>query len=266
MRFNLKVLIIIILCTGKAPEVLANWHSKVTQPVIKEENSQVPERRRIRRIRGKRQIKDLKDGLLLVRLKTSDKRIAAFEKKGEMIKAEMVRKMQRDENLEILYAFNKCYNYSKVYFFYSNDSEKIKEGNWDGVFLNDSLQYDPSISPVKTSKWFIGELDYLESDTAKHWERSYFNPNTKRLENIYWGTSPEFYRRSLVIRDNNFIQLKRPFPYYVSVKTQNSADPAILAFNTSLKRSIPETVNTFDRKLKRKLMRFYNIRIPYILL
>lgn len=260
MRITSIFLVIIILSTAGVSEAVANCIKSQAGTILKEDTYLLkPERRRTRRIRGKRQIKDLKEGMLLVRLKTSEKKIAAFEKRGDFVKAEKVKNMQRLENLEIVDAFKNYYNYSKVYFFFANETERILEGQWNGVFLNDSLLRDPSINPEKTSKWFIGEFDYLETDTARHWERSYYNRDTKRLEPVYWGTSADYYRRSFVVRDQNQIQLKRPFPYYVSCKTEETSDPAVLVFNASLKRSITETVNTFDRKLKKKLKRFYNI-------
>jgi hypothetical protein len=216
-----------------------------------------PEKRRIRRQRGKSQIRDLKSGTLLVRLKADEKRIEAFEKKGDFAKAEKVRKFRRDCNLRVVQAFAGNYKYSKTLFFISYDSEKVKNGQFDGIFVNDSLEVDTSIILDTKKAWFIGEFDVIEADTAKHRESTYWNPNTKRLEYTYWSSSSNFSRRALIVRDKNFIQLRRPFPYYVSSENEDTADPLVKTSSHIIKRPIEEAVKKLDEKLNRKYNRFF---------
>lgn len=217
------------------------------------------EKRKVRRLRGKSQIRDLKSGTLLVRLKDDKKRIDAFEKKGDFEKAEKVRQFRRESNLRVIKAFGMNYKYSKTLFFLSSDSEKVRNGQLDGIFVNDSLEVDPSIKLDTKGEWFIAEFDVLEADTAKHRESTYWNPNTKRLEYTYWSSSSNYSRRALIVRDKNFIQLRRPFPYYVSSQNEDADDPLVTATSQILKRPIEEAVLKLDEKLNRKYNRFFKV-------
>lgn len=229
--------------------------------VVKSVNSyKEPGKRKIRRLRGKNQVKNLKSGILLIRLKTDANRIAAFEKKGQPEKAEQVRIFRRESNLRIVNAFRQNYKYSDIMFFYNTDSEKLINRQYKGIFLDDNLDIDPDIKLDTARFWLIGELDVLEADTAKHRESTYWNPATKKLEYTYWSSSSDFSRRALVIRDQNFIQLKRPFPYYVSCRNEDIDDPLLKEKSTVIKRSVDEAVVILDMKLHRKYKRYSRIK------
>jgi len=173
------------------------------------------ERSRKKRI-ANRQIKQLRDGALLVRLKTSAPTIAAMQKRGHMQLAEETLEQQRVENKSIMQAFRSAYSFSEVKFFFSSDSRKVLKGEYEGIFLNDSLEKDPAIVLNNPKNVFTCELTKIQEDTAKYFSHyewvSTGNFASKQVERFYGGGQNTFY--AFVVKDNEFNQLSRPFPYY----------------------------------------------------
>lgn len=126
----------------------------------------------------------LKNGALFVRLKTSELKISALKKNGMAKEAEEVRVNQENTNKMIVAAFKEKYSFSKVYFFYSNYSNQVKAGNYNGCLMNVNMEIDSSFTGPN---YLIGEFD--ESTTTQ-------------LDAFY-------------IKDKNYVQLKRPFPFLV---------------------------------------------------
>ncbi|HPD64734.1 MAG TPA: hypothetical protein P5050_08850 [Bacteroidia bacterium] len=135
----------------------------------------------------------LKEGVLLVRLKTSDNIIQHLNNAGKTEEAEKIRQQQRIENLEIVASFKKYFRFCPVYFFYSTQTAEAMSGNFKGILLNDSLQADSMINFLPQIYYFaeFGYLDLNEEGST--------------------GTGIE----ALIIKDKAFNQLERPFPFYV---------------------------------------------------
>lgn len=170
--------------------------------------------RRLKRQASKSQIQQLKDGVLLVRLKTLHKSIDALKKQGRPAKAARLKLRQAEENDAIMQAFKMNYDFSDLYFFYSQHSNKVKEGNWGTYFLDDKFEETVSFSPNKGQKVFTAELTNLEADTTKyfrHYRSRVAAPDS--LRPLFYG-SPDFNFEAFVIKDQSFIQLNKPFPYY----------------------------------------------------
>jgi len=109
-------------------------------------------------------ITQLKDGCLFVRLATSKVKIEALKNAGKRELAEKVEKEQYLENLEIMNAFKNHYTFGKVYFIYSDASEKVMMSNIDSICLNDKLEIDYAISPnCKTV--FTAQIGQIYSTT-----------------------------------------------------------------------------------------------------
>lgn len=202
-------------------------------------------------------LKRLHEGTLLVRLKTEEKKIAALESKGKTELAERTRSLRREQNLRIVDAFQKHYTFSKVVFFFNTDSRKVLEHQWEGIFLDNNLERDPSIRFDTTQGFYIGEIDVLEADTAKHADMPYWDPNTKKMEHTYYGSPSDFSRCALVIRDRNFIQLRRPFPYYVSCESEQTSDMVVRTINTAIKPSVYQAVEKMNKKLHKKYRKYF---------
>lgn len=216
--------------------------------------------RRIRKRIAARQIRDLRDGALLVRLKTSMPTVNAMRSKGWENEAKQVEKQQRLENIALIQAFHRFYSFSEVRFFMSYNSKKILEREFEGVFVNDSLEEDSSIILRNQKNIFIAEYADLEPDTAvffSHYE-------WVQTADFSMVQVPRFYNSgvnsfmALVIRDDNFEQLHKPFPYYSRAlykSMQDNKGHGIFFFPVSLfsPMSPAECVKNLNDKLYRFL-------------
>lgn len=126
----------------------------------------------------------LKGGALFVRLKTSDLKINALKSKGMNKEAEEIRLAQEATNNLIVKAFRNEYQFSKVYFFYSNHSDKIKAGNHKGYLLNFEMQVDSSFTGPN---YLVGEFDESQNTQMD----------------------------AFIVKDKNYEQVKKPFPSFV---------------------------------------------------
>jgi len=157
---------------------------------------------------------------LLVCLSTNNLALKALREKGLNNRAKELERTTMLENLSWVNAFRKEFKFCEVYFFYSTYSEQVKNRDLSKIeFLGDDLKTTEFRPPVGT-KFYVGDIT---------------NINTE-------GSNVSF--EALIIKDSNFHQLKRPFPFYV--RTFKS-----LAF---LKRRPHKVV----RKLNWKLRDYYN--------
>ncbi|MDX2001029.1 MAG: hypothetical protein SFW35_01225 [Chitinophagales bacterium] len=154
-------------------------------------------------------INKLKDGALLVRLKTREQAIKLYRQNGATDIADNIQADQEKENLRIVAAFREAYKFSPVYFFFSSATDSVKKGIRSGYFLNDSLKIDPKIV-LKEDFFMIAEFGPLQAETYTFaQEGGTSNPdNTGSLE------------RALLVRDSYFIQMRDPFPFYVSAMVE----------------------------------------------
>ncbi|MBM3404237.1 MAG: PorT family protein [Bacteroidetes bacterium] len=218
---------------------------------------QVISYRKIRKHAAREQIQSLKSGTLLVRLKTSATRINAMEKIGKTAQAEQIRMEQDLENKKIISAFQKHFDFCKVLFFYSPHSRDVKEKRVDGIFLDGKLQVGPSIRVDTSKPIFIAEFGAIEPDTIKFF--SGYRYETARNWGIprirsYYSPSADFDFYALVIMDDQFVQLKRPFPYYTrtiyrSIRKEPVEVPFIAPLLPFLTWSYDRTVERMNRKL-----------------
>src|SRR5690606_16723801 len=108
------------------------------------------------------------------------------------------------------------FDFAPVYFFYSDQSRPIRKGQMDSVtFLNDSLEPDNAIR-FKGAGFLIAEFGRVSQDTARAVDQYSVRSTpegTELRENYYGGANLGF--TALVIRSEDFVQLRKPFPYYV---------------------------------------------------
>jgi hypothetical protein len=128
----------------------------------------------------------LREGVLLVRLYTSQNKINALLAAGRDAEAERVRKEQYYKNKELYVSFKTQYSYSDVYFFLNTDSYRILNRDFDGAFVNEEFERDSSIK-ISPQHFYIAEMG--------------FTPGT----GLY----------ALVVKDDQFEFLEKPFPYYI---------------------------------------------------
>lgn len=188
------------------------------------------------------QINELKDGALLVRLQTKKNAINALRKIGKNTQADELEKKQAEYNSNIISAFKTKFIFCPTYFFFSNYSKNIREKEFDQVvFLNDSLLADTTLK-FDNKKFLIAEFGTIEQDTAKYFSYHSIEPDpnnnwsVKKVNNYYGGPNMGF--EALIIRDDKFIQLRHPFPYFI--RTRNKMPK---------KRILVKAVKRMDKKL-----------------
>lgn len=113
------------------------------------------------------------NGVLLVRLHTSEAGIQALRKQGEYRLADEKRKAQLEENRTLMDAFRKEFSFCNVYFFYSNHTDDVMNGRWQGIFLNPDLQEDSSIR-LAPGTYFAAEFG--------EWQSGYDNSSRRGLK------------------------------------------------------------------------------------
>lgn len=194
----------------------------------------------------------LKEGALLVRLKTKKLGINALRKVGKNEEADIIEKKQAEFNLNIISSFKANFNFCPTYFFFSDQSTNIKERQFDKViFLNDSLRPDTTIK-FNNQYFRIADFGVVEQDTAKYFSHYSFeqdaNFSIKKVSNYYGG--PDFGYSGLIISSDRFIQLRHPFPYFVRTR---DALPTKKKLNVTVK-TMNKKLQTFYKK-KNKLPR-----------
>ena len=104
--------------------------------------------------------------------------------------------------------------------------------------MNDSMQPDPSIK-VSQSNFLTAEFGSLDPDTSSYYEGRYYEYGDSGMQNknaYYSGADMGF--DVFKIMNTNFIQLKKPFPYYV--RTYDSMP---------VKKKISKAVEKMDKEL-----------------
>jgi hypothetical protein len=173
------------------------------------------------------QIKNLKNGVLLVRLRTQENAIKSLEKANNKAGADKIRSQQLQVNKLLTNAFQKNFTFCPVYFFYSWDTETVKNGTTSGVFLDSNLNLDSNLK-LPEKPFFIAEITNVEPERQ--------DPNNQNS-----GYNSEAAFPALVMRDSTFTQLAAPFPFFVKVR--QSFPPR--------KRTESELVTMLDQKLQK---------------
>jgi hypothetical protein len=84
-------------------------------------------------------IADFKSSALLVRLQDKSQTIAILIDKGLTKPAKQLRQEQRLQNREILLSFSQTFDFCPVYYFYSKDSEAVRNGDLEGIIFDENL-------------------------------------------------------------------------------------------------------------------------------
>lgn len=150
-------------------------------------------------------IRELKDGVLVVRLRTQSNKIArlkeyiAKEPAGSPTASRLAAQLNETEeqvateNRLLAMAFREMYQFSEVLFVADTLAPRLDEQDPGAIFLDENLQPDPSRS--------IGRRSFLVAGmgTASYSDAAAGNDE------------------SLVVYDRNFNRMEKPFPSYSSV-------------------------------------------------
>lgn len=150
-------------------------------------------------------IRELKDGVLVVRLRTQSNKIGrlreyiAKEPAGSPSASRLAAQLKETEeevateNRLLAMAFREMYQFSEVLFVADTLAPRLKEQDPEGIFLDANLSPDPSLS--------VGQRPFLVAGMGV---ASYSDAAAGNDE-------------SLVVYDRNFNRMEKPFPSYSSV-------------------------------------------------
>jgi hypothetical protein len=141
--------------------------------------------------KAKREIIDLREGTLLVRLHTDEAVISKMKQFHKDKERKHKIKEIYERNLAQYKAFSTVYNFSEIVFFFGKDSEKVKGREFENIFLNEELKIDTSIKIDDSKPIFILDVGDV-----------YFEHMSGHQEGV-------------VIMNSKFEQLQKPFPFYV---------------------------------------------------
>ena len=137
---------------------------------------------------SERQIKQLKESVLLVRLKDRKKEIEYYKKYDNYQEANAIKNKQEEINNLIIRAFKNHFDFCPVYFFYSSESTKLLKEGINNISI---FNFEKQIVPTDAlSSFFIAEFAAIRDTDGTT------------------SSSP-----ALIIMDNKFNQLEKPFPY-----------------------------------------------------
>ena len=157
----------------------------------------------------------LSNGALLVRLKSNKRKIDALKDRGYIDEARRVEMNQNHYNKEIISAFTNEMTFCNTYFFYSDQSNNVREKDFsEPFFLDSNLVIDESIE-FSFDDFLIAEFGNVAQDTASY--KDFYitsGQNGKTKKSSYWA-GPNFHFGALVIMTDDFVQLRKPFPSFV---------------------------------------------------
>lgn len=153
-------------------------------------------------------IETLKNGNLIVRLKSQDRKIMAYRAAGNKKFADKLERELFEFNQSMVRAFNENYNFSNVYYIYPDDYELVRNEISSGYFLNENLKVDSSISVSFNADYYFCEYGPVYAETLE-------NSNKSRRKVV---TATPVQQEALVIKDEYLTQLLSPFPNHVTIR------------------------------------------------
>jgi hypothetical protein len=171
------------------------------------------------------QINQLKNGALVVRLKTNKLAIDELNKAG---KTDLARQKELESfaiNKITMIAFRDYFNFCKVYFLSSNFSDSLLNGARSGIFLDTNMNVDPTLKMTENF-YLLAERDYSYNSSIG------FVPEDSARGVQEKGNAVK--QMAFVIKNKYGHQLKNPFPYSVGEKTfMNATYDFPITFNTT---------------------------------
>lgn len=185
---------------------------------------------------------DLKQGAIVVRLKTNDNSVNAYRNAGRADIADRIIRDREAQNRKIAAAFAENLDFCSVHFIYAKDSRAVLDGRTD-VFLTKDLTADTA---VNLAGKFLLFAEYGEiTANLRGDEYHYSAVNKTEASTSTSGTNVIF------LSDTTFTQLREPFPFYQGVFLDNY-NKAVERMNRALFRSYFNLVEAAEMKKKWK--------------
>jgi hypothetical protein len=156
---------------------------------------------------AEKQIANLYNGTLIVRLKFNERSIAAYRDAGQEKLADRLEKENRLNNLQLMKAFLEEFNFCRILFINSSNSKSVIE-HAPYIFLDGRLNIDSSIKLADNNFLFAEYGEAMSNDRMS--DQSFVVRKTQE------SSSPAA-TSAIVILDSAFEQLREPFPYYANI-------------------------------------------------
>ena len=188
--------------------------------------------------RAEAAIKTLREGVLLVRLPSHQKKAAALQRLLDSPEVDESRKnaIRRElestlaeasyRNRRLIQAFGRYYDFSPVLFLYDTGSTAVADGQRAGMFLDDSLRIDPALG-FGEEPFFFARIGYTDE------------------------TSSSGAADALILSDRNFGDLSDPFPNNFYISTTKLVISRFFSPSTADDKYYRQLVSKLDRQLKK---------------
>jgi hypothetical protein len=187
-----------------------------------------------RKEQSKEWFAQLENGHLLVQLFNRDRTKQHIEAELGPNAVARYEADQMEKRKRLMKAFETHFTFCPVLFFYSNDASHLKNKDFDRVtFYNSQHQVIPA-EQVNISSFLIGEVSRVESDSITYVSA---DGTTKKR--------PSYAFSAFVFRDNQFRQLRKPFPFYVRTM---QGTPILQRKENGLVKAIQNKLVRFNKK------------------
>ncbi|MFK8008584.1 MAG: hypothetical protein AB8H03_19655 [Saprospiraceae bacterium] len=185
------------------------------------------------------QLNNMQSGVMLIRLPTNEAKIAKLKKMGRSDLAKKESAKMAQFHSDILKSFDKNFTFCPVYYYYSDKSVEVKNGNFDGNLFDAKLNNVSSLSFSKKQK-FYAEFGFV------HQEELIVEKNGQPEKVAGIGG-----KKAFVIRTHEGLQPLRPFPYTVNYyyKGEGTLTKPIQKINDELFKAVGDLER---RKLRRQ--------------
>lgn len=187
-------------------------------------------------VRAKQHMEVLENGYLLIQLFNRDKTKYFIQRELGDEAVKKYEEKQLANHKKLMLAFKKHYSFSKVVFFYSNDKEHIKNRSFDSVSFYGYNHELLSQDSIRIDKFLIGEISRVESDSITYSNAA--GESHKR---------PSYAFSAFIVRDDQFRQLEKPFPFYVRTF---EGTPILRRKENGLVKSLQSKLERSKRKFK----------------
>ncbi len=198
------------------------------------------------------QINQLKNGAIVVRLKTNQKLIDGLNKQGKTTLADEKRLEQFAINLNTMRAYINNYTFSKVYFIYSYNSDSLLNGVRANIFLDTTLNVDPKI--VMSEKFYLlAERDYAYNSSI-----GFVPEDSARVQTERGNAVKEV---PIVMKNKYGHQLKGPFPYYSGERFDQQKKVGYVTYITINGISIPFNIGGTKSSRGQKSFKYNGVQM-----
>ncbi len=199
------------------------------------------EKQKVKKEQSKALIKQFKKTALLVSLPSYKHQINQYKKNGNTKVAKRIINKRDERNRTLMEAFRKHFDFCPVYFFYNDDTEKVRAKDLNGIFVNSDLEKDPSIQ-LDDSLFLVGKLGYsvLHQSDNKSYTDVYKNGYNLAEGYTQSGVKDSDYSNyGFTMVNQDFKLMPKPFPshtrgYFLFMKL--SEDKIVTKLNQNLHR------------------------------